>query len=368
MPEVLILCAHRPNRSPSQRYRFEQYLPFLEEHGFHFTWSFLLNEKQDFTFYSHGKFLRKVFILAGSLLKRIGDTFRFKKYDIVFIQREASFLGTAFFEKRAYASGAAVIYDFDDSIWLADTSPGNKKWERVKRPEKFFEIVRNAHLVIAGNRYLAEKVKPLNKNVVVIPTTINTLVHIPKPELRHTNTVIIGWSGSVSTVKHFEMLVPVLARIKNKYGDQVRFRLLGDKNYKHAALGIEGTEWHAATEVDELNSFDIGLMPLPDDEWANGKCGLKALSYMACGVPPVLSAVGVNREIISVDPPNGFLAVNNEEWFKTLCLLIEDNVLRSNAGYRARETVIEKYSVEANKEKYLQVFRESVNKPKDRCQ
>jgi glycosyltransferase involved in cell wall biosynthesis len=366
MPEVLILCAHRPNRSPSQRYRFEQYLSFLESHGFRFTWSFLLDERQDLIFYSKGKFVKKVLILVRSLLKRTGDAFRFKKYDIVFIQREASFLGTAFFEKRAYRSGAGVIYDFDDSIWLADTSPGNKRWERVKRPEKFFEIVRNAHRVIAGNNYLAGKVKPLNNNVTVIPTTIDTSVHIPRPELRHKNTVVIGWSGSVSTIKHFEMLVPVLVRVKNKYGDLVEFRLLGDKNYKHAALGIEGIEWRAATEVDTLNTFDIGLMPLPDDAWTNGKCGLKALSYMACGVPAVVSAVGVNREIISDEPPNGFLAVNNEEWFDTLCRLIEDNVLRSNAGYRARETVLEKYSVEANKEKYLEVFKDSVKDQKIR--
>ncbi|MEO6305231.1 MAG: glycosyl transferase family 1, partial [Bacteroidia bacterium] len=137
MPDVLILCAHRPKRSPSQRYRFEQYLPFLEENGFKFKFSYLLNEKDDELFYSKGNFLAKVFILIKSFFIRLKDVFQFKKYDIIFIQREASFLGTSFFEKRVFRSGAYVIFDFDDSIWLADTSPGNKKWEWIKKPDKF---------------------------------------------------------------------------------------------------------------------------------------------------------------------------------------------------------------------------------------
>ncbi len=356
MPNVLILCAHRPKRSPSQRYRFEQYLPFLEENGFKFTFSYLLNEKDDLVFYSKGNALSKAFILLKTFFIRLKDSFQFKKYDIIFTQREASFLGTSYFEKKAFNSGAYVIFDFDDSIWLADTSPGNKKWEWIKKPEKFFKNVSYAHCVIAGNNYLADKARPYNKNVIVIPTTINSDWHIPKTEHRNKKLITIGWSGSISTIKHFELLVPALLKLQNKFPNKLKFKIIGDKFYKHPQLNVEAIEWKENTEVNELNSLDIGVMPLPDDEWANGKCGLKGLSYMACGVPAVMSAVGVNRNIID-NGKNGFLIKTEDEWFTILSILIESAELRMEVGNKGRETVIKSYCVKAHKQSYLEVFK-----------
>lgn len=356
MSNVLILCAHRPKRSPSQRYRFEQYLPFLEDNGFTFKFSYLLNEKDDQIFYSKGNVLSKAFILFKSFFIRLKDSFQFKKYDIIFIQREASFLGTSYFEKRAFKSGAYVIFDFDDSIWLADTSPGNKKWEWIKKPEKFYENVSHAHCVIAGNAYLAEKAKPYNKNVVIIPTTINSDWHIPKTEHRNKKLITIGWSGSISTIKHFELLVPVLLKLQEKYPNKLKFKVIGSKNYKHQQLNVEAIEWKENTEVSELNSLDIGLMPLPDDEWANGKCGLKSLSYMACGVPAVMSAVGVNNDIIK-NGENGFLIYSENEWMDVLSKLIDNAEIRIEIGNKGRETVMKNYCVKAHKHSYLEVFK-----------
>lgn len=363
--DVLILCAHRPKRSPSQRYRFEQYLPFLEAQGFQFTFSYLLNEKDDVLFYSKGNVAAKAFILLKTIFIRIKDCFRFKKFDCIFIQREASFLGTSFFEKQAARSGATVIFDFDDSIWLADTSPGNKKWEWIKDAAKFFKNVALANIVIAGNAYLAEKARAVNKNTIVIPTTIDTSIHVPKPGTRNEEPgtgsgeyITIGWSGSISTIKHFELLVPVLLQLKEKFGNTIKFKVIGDPNYKNKLLNIEAVAWTENTEVDDLNSLDIGIMPLPDDEWANGKCGLKGLSYMACGVPTIMSAVGVNKEIIS-HGHNGFLAHNDTEWFDLLSSLIADENLRDLFSHNGRKTVLENYSVDANKEKYLQIFEQA---------
>lgn len=356
MPKVLILVAHRPDRSPSQRYRFEQYLNYLQENGFSFTWSPLLNEKDDSVFYSQGNLLKKIIILCKSVWIRLMDLREFKNYDIIFIQREALFFGTSYIEKKAKQSGKMVIFDFDDAIWMADTSPGNKKWEWVKDPKKFEGNVKNASVVIAGNSYLAEYAKKFNHNIQVIPTTVDTNIHVPKPELRNSACVTIGWSGSFSTIKHFESIVPVLTKLSNKYKEKIRFKVIGDANYFNTQLNINGIAWNAATEVNELNSFDIGLMPLPNDEWTKGKCGLKALTYMSCGVPVVMSPVGVNTEIVQ-NNVNGLLADTQEEWLAALEKLIDDKELREQLGKRGRQTVIEKYSVEANKEKYLTVFR-----------
>ncbi|MBL7901862.1 MAG: glycosyltransferase family 4 protein [Bacteroidia bacterium] len=354
--KVLILCAHRPGRSPSQRYRFEQYLGFLETQGFDFTFSYLLNEKDDALFYARGKLLSKLFILLKCSWIRLKDVARYKSFDFIFIQREAHFLGTSFFEKKAFHSGAKVIFDFDDSIWLADTSPGNQKWEWIKSPKKFYTNIKHAHVVFAGNTYLLQEALKVNPKAILVPTTIDTQLHIPKHELRHKETVCIGWSGSLSTLKHFELLMPVLKRVKEKYRDKVRFKLMGEKNYTHTELSIESVAWTENREVDELNSFDIGLMPLKDDAWARGKCGLKGLSYMACEVPVVMSAVGVNTQIIR-HGENGYLAKNEEEWLQALSLLIEDKSLRLKLGKAARETVEQHYSVERFKKTYLQAFQ-----------
>jgi glycosyltransferase involved in cell wall biosynthesis len=360
VPKVLVISDHRRFRSPSQRYRYEQYISFLEKNGFEFTFSPIITESDDKVFYSKGKVLLKALITFKSLLIRCKDWLRYNKFDIVFIQREALYIGSTFFEHKAFQSKAKVIFDFDDSIWLMDTSPENKKYEFLKNPDKAKTNLKHAHLVIAGNNYLADFAKQFNANTIIIPTTVDCDLHKPKPELRNKEQVVIGWSGSISTVKHFEAFVPVLKKLKDKYGNKIAFKLLGEPNYKNTELNIVGDKWTADTEVDELNKMDIGLMPLPDDKWANGKCGLKGLTYMACGVATVMSPVGVNKEIIS-NGVNGFLADSETEWLNCLSQLIENKDLRIKLGEAGRTTVVSKYSVAANKENYLKAFQSVLN-------
>jgi len=355
VPKVLVISDHRFNRSPSQRYRYEQYIPFLEKNGFIFTYSPIISESDDKVFYSKGKLFIKGLIALKSLWIRFNDWMRFNKFDIIFIQREALFLGSTFFEQRAYKSKAKVIFDFDDSIWLMDTSPENKKYEFLKNPGKTKTNIKNAHLVIAGNKYLADFSKQFNSNTITIPTSVDCAFHKPIAELRGKEKVVIGWSGSISTIKHFESFTPTLKKLKAKYENKITFKLLGELNYINTDLLLKGDAWAAETEVQELNKIDIGLMPLPDDEWAKGKCGLKGLTYMACGIATVMSPVGVNKEIIT-HGQNGFLATTEEEWLNYLSQLIENKELRLKLGEAGRQTVIEKYSVEANKEKYFLAF------------
>lgn len=356
VPKVLVISDHRRGRSPSQRYRYEQYISFLEKNGFVFTFSPIINEKDDQVFYAKGKIFIKGLIALKSIFIRLRDWMRFHDFDIIFIQREALFLGSTFFERKAFKSKAKVIFDFDDSIWLMDTSPENVKYEFLKNPEKTKKNVQNAHLVIAGNNYLADYTKQFNSHTIIIPTTVDCEIHKPIPQLRGTEKVVIGWSGSISTIKHFESFTPTLVKLKAKYESKIKFKLLGDLNYINADLLLKGDAWAAETEVPELNKIDIGLMPLPHDEWAKGKCGLKGLTYMACGIATVMSPVGVNKEII-IHGQNGFLANTEEEWINYLSQLIENKELRLKLGEAGRQTVLEKYSVEANKEKYLEAFQ-----------
>lgn len=360
MPSILFIADHRLNRSPSQRYRYEQYLSWLKENGYELHFSELISEKDDAVFYQPGRFIAKGLIMLKSVWTRLKDLRRARRMDVVFIQREALLLGSSFFEKRFYRSGAKVIFDFDDSIWLLDTSPGNKTWGWLKNPNKTKINIANAHTVIAGNAYLAGYARQFNEKVEIIPTTIDTGFHTPMPELRHGHKVAIGWSGSISTIKHFEYALPFLRELKKKYGDAIIIKVIGDANYRNDELQVMSKGWSAATEVKDLNTFDIGIMPLPDDEWAKGKCGLKGLSYMACGVPTVMSPVGVNKDIIE-HGVNGYLAGTTEEWVNCLSKLIDNRLLREQLGNAGRDTVLQHYSVEANKQRYLDVL-EALNK------
>jgi glycosyltransferase involved in cell wall biosynthesis len=354
VPSILIIADHRLNRSPSQRYRFEQYLDFFKTNGFHWELSEIITEKDDAIFYHPGNYFKKAMIMLRSLSIRFKDLRRAKKFDIVFIQREALLLGSSYFEKQFYKR-SKVVFDFDDSIWLLDTSPENKKFEFLKNPDKTKINIQHAHRVIAGNSFLANYARQFNANTVVIPTTIDTEFHKPMNSAQTTDKVVIGWSGSISTIKHFEMAVPVLKELEAKYPGKLEIHVIGQGNYSHAELTIVSKNWSSKTEVENLNQFDIGIMPLPNDEWVKGKCGLKGLSYMACGVATVMSNVGVNPEIIE-QGSNGFLATSHEDWINYLSQLIESKELREQLGNAGRKTVVEKYSVAANKEPYLEVL------------
>ena len=363
MPSILIIADHRLNRSPSQRYRFEQYLNYFKSEGFDWELSEIITEKDDKIFYQPGNYFKKALILLKSIFIRFNDLRRAKDFDIIFIQREALLLGSSYFEKQFFKKNK-VVFDFDDSIWLLDTSPENKKFEFLKNPNKTKINIAHAHCIIAGNSFLANYAKQFNQNTIIIPTTIDCDFHFQKPELKNMvlgyartdKKIVIGWSGSISTIKHFEIAIPALKEVQNKYPNQIEIHVIGQGSYTHPEISIISKNWSAKTEVDDLNYFDIGIMPLPNDEWVKGKCGLKGLSYMACGVPTIMSDVGVNSEIIQ-NGKNGYLAQSEKEWVDCISLLIENSDLRHVIGQAGRETVVKNYSVDANKVKYLEVLK-----------
>ena len=357
MPKILFIAAHRPNRSPSQRYRFEQYFNFLQVNGYDCELSFIIKDVDDNFFYSPGHLFKKFLFTIKSAIKRLKDTKRADNFDIVFVQREAFMTGSTFFEKRFARSKAKLIYDFDDSVWLMDTSNANKKWEWMKSTKKTGEIISISNLVLAGNQFLFDYAKKFNQNVKIIPTTIDTTIFKRKQEYKNNEKICIGWSGSITTIKHFEEASAILKKIKAKYGDKVYFKVMGDDTYENKELNIKGIPWTSATEIDIISSFDIGIMPLPNDQWVKGKCGLKGLSYMSLEVPTIVSAVGVNTEIIT-DGVNGFLAVTEEDWINRISLLMESFELRKKLGMSGRKTVLESYSLESQKNNYLNCFNE----------
>ncbi|MBU0489556.1 MAG: glycosyltransferase family 4 protein [Bacteroidetes bacterium] len=357
MKEILFVASHRIDRAPGQRFRFEQYFQYLEKNGFKCTLSNIVSADDDQYLYKPGELFRKAEFVRKSHSIRRKNIRELGKYDIIFIFREALMSRSIRYEKQFKASGKPIVFDFDDSIWLSNVSDANKWFSWMKNAEKTASIVALSDVAIAGNQYLADFAKKYNQSVIIIPTTIDTEDYKPLPKIYENNSVTIGWSGSITTIQHFEYAVPFLKKIKEKYGDSVQIGVIGDGNYNNPEIGVQGIPWSHSTEIKDLSEFDIGIMPLPDDEWAKGKCGLKGLQYMALEIPTIMSPVGVNTEIIQ-DGENGFLANSENEWFEKICLLIENSELRQKLGKAGRQTVIERYSVESQKERYLKLFND----------
>jgi glycosyltransferase involved in cell wall biosynthesis len=294
-------------------------------------------------------------------MKRTGDWFKMNRYDVIFIFRDALMTGSTFFEKKFARSKAKLIFDFDDAIWLQNVSDANKKLSFLKDAGKTGTIIKLSDMIFAGNEYLKEYASKFNNNIVIVPTTIDTQMYVSMKKENGQQPVCIGWSGSFSTIQHFAIAIPALKRIKDKFGSRVKFKIIGDPNYYCAELETQGMAWKAATEVEDLSEIDIGIMPLSDDEWAKGKCGLKGLQYMALSIPTLMSPVGVNTEIIQ-QGVNGYLPNTEDEWVDTLSKLIEDKEARARIGNAGRQTVIDRYSVDAWKGKYLEYFNRLTEK------
>lgn len=354
--DILFIGLHRPKRSPSQRYRIEQYLPYLDSKGIKYDYAFLLDEEMDASFYAQGHYLAKGIIVFRSFFKLLNITFiKSNRYHTVFVQREAFMLGTAFFEKQI-AKRAKLVFDFDDSIWMANVSAANAKLAFLKNPQKTEQIIEVADHTIVGNSFLAAYASQFSKKVSIIPTCVDTDEYhrTIKFEAKDDGRVCVGWSGSQTTIEHFKLLEPVLLKLKEKYKEKIYFKVIGSPNYKNDLLNIVGVKWIKETEIHELEEIDIGVMPLPKDEWSKGKCGLKALVYMSMEIPAVVENHGVNNEIIQ-NEKDGLLCSSDEEWIEKLSFLIENESKRKEIGVNGRQRVLAKYSILANQDNFLKL-------------
>jgi glycosyltransferase involved in cell wall biosynthesis len=245
------------------------------------------------------------------------------------------------------------IYDFDDAIWMPDTvNTQSTLLKFTKYPEKVGHICRWSYKVSCGNSFLADFAKQHNPSVSIIPTTIDTQnYHIPvHPD--HT-PLIIGWTGSHSTLPYLEELIPVLKNLRNRF-DFV-LKVICNKQPGFKFPGLVYINWSKQSEIAELNAMDIGIMPLPDTDWSKGKCGFKILQYMALEKPAVASAVGVNTEIIQ-HAQNGLLCYRQSDWSHNLELLLTDKGLRNKLGKNGRVTVEHHYSKSAIATSFMSLF------------
>jgi len=353
--KVLFVVPYPLNTAPCQRFRFEQYFDLLKCKGITYAVDPFVSPGLHRIIYKKGKYIAKFLYTFCCFLRRFYTVIRAFRYDIVFIHRETSPFGFIFFELFLKHAGKKIIFDFDDAVYLPNFSGANNIARLFKNYNKIKKIISISDVVIAGNSHLERYAVNFNKNVIVIPTTIDTDKYpLIEKERRKNAPVCIGWSGSYTTIQHFILLENVFKRLRDKFN--VTIKTIGaPSDFSMKYIPIVAKIWCLENEIEELSGFDIGVMPLPDDEWGRGKCGLKALQYMALGIPAVCSPVGVNREIIQ-DGVNGFLANSEEEWIEKLSKLIKDHSLRKEIGIAGRKTVEERYSLARNGPVFLDIL------------
>lgn len=353
---ILFLVPYPPGKAPSQRFRFEQYLKILKDTGHTYTLQPFLDEGAWSRIYSPGNFLLKALDILSGYLNRILILLKVSKFDFIFIHRETAPLGPPVFEWIiAKILRKKIIYDFDDAIWIPNTSVENKIAASFKWHQKVSIICKWSYKISCGNEYLGKYATKFNGRVVYNPTTIDTEnLHNPNllSDLKK-DDIIIGWTGSHSTLPYLDHLIPVLSKLEKSHN--FRLLVIANKNPEYSLKSFEFKQWNVNSEINDLSRFDIGLMPLAADQWSEGKCGFKALQYMALGIPAVVSPVGVNKTIVN-HGINGFHCKNESDWEKNITKLIYDTQLRKELGERGRKKVQTQFSVDANAATFLGLF------------
>ncbi len=340
--KILFLVPY-PTEGASNRIRVEQFLPFLHDKGMVYKVRPFINKRFYAILYLPYHYAEKAFWFFICTLNRILDIVRALRYDVIFIHREAYPFGGAIIESILRSMGKPIIFDFDDAVFLPNTSKENIYIDKFKNPNKVAKIIGMSRCVIAGNSYLSNFALKYNKNVIVIPSSIDTEKYRPVPRPAEKAEIVIGWMGSNTTKDFLLDLEQAFVRLSGRYKN-ITFKLVGAQPSGIRLSSVIYKKWKMEEEFADLNSFDIGIMPVPDTEWAKGKCGFKAILYMSCGLPVVVSPVGANLEIID-EGVNGFFAANNEEWVNTISKLVEDGKLRRTMGEKGRDKVIQRYSL-----------------------
>ena len=354
---ILFLVPYPPGRAPSQRFRFEQYLEALTEAGHSYRLESFLSVATWDILYKPGQTLAKVRGIVAGFGRRLALLGQVPAYDLVFIHREAAPIGPPVLEwVIAKVLRKRIIYDFDDAIWLKDPAGESGFIGRLKWQQKVSSLCRWAWKNSCGNTYLCSYARQFNAIAVLNPTTLDTnRLHNQVRDQLQPGRLVIGWTGTHTTLRHLDLIWPVLRRLEAE-GHDFEFCVIANQPPIDPGLrGFRFQPWHRATEIADLLTFHVGLMPLVDDPWARGKCAFKALQYMALGIPALVSPVGMNTEVVA-DGQNGFVCATPGQWYTALQQLLAQPTLRAELGVAARRTIVERYSVEANTLNFLALF------------
>ena len=350
-----ILALTRYSRmGASSRLCVYQYLPALQKLGFEVTISPLLDDDYLHRFYA-GKTIawHKVMV---DYLKQMKSLLQVKSFDLLWIEKELFPFLPAWFEQALNVAGIRYVVEYDDAIFH-NYDLNNNLFVRKFLRDKIDKVMRNASLVIAGNGYLANRAIVAGaKRVEILPTVVDIDRYSVERHPNDNDKFIVGWIGSLVTVKYLDSIAPLLKTLAVEI--PIKLRVIGAQ-FSYPGLDVDCEEWKEENEVEKIQLFDVGIMPLTDSPWERGKCGYKLIQYMACGIPVVASSVGVNCEIVK-HGINGYLVYTDDEWIFAFRKLYENYELRREFGAQGRRDVEQKYCLQVTAPRLAHLFSEVI--------
>ena len=319
---------------PSSRFRIQAYLSRFQADGHQVVMANSFPQKYDYFPWMGFR--------PSQLLKRSVRWWHWVRaclssYDVVFIDREIFDDATTEMEERFRKCCRRLVLDIDDAVFL-------------RQPDKFVRLFKLADLVVCGNPFLVDEVAPLTQRTLHVPTSVDMDDYVMRPDTNNSPPVV-GWIGTTGNLKYIEVAAEALRTVATEI--DFEFRLVVPDTSPLQSINLEGVRivqqpWKPQTQVQRIQQFDVGIMPLfPNEPWDKFKCGAKLIQYLAVGVPGIASPVGVNSTILN-GGQNGIPAQTTEEWVSGLRRLLKNPSLRRDMGVRGRQTIEERFSIQAN--------------------
>ena len=339
----------------SSRMRFYQYLPFLKSQGIHVETAALLSDSYIHNLNACNS--TNWASILGAYWKRVRSLARSREFDLVWVEAELFPWLPDWGELWLSWRRIPYVVDYDDAAFHRYDlhSFAAVRW---LLGHKIDRVMRHATLVVAGNSYLADRARQVGgAHIEILPTVVD-LGRYPLSLSHRSTNFVIGWIGSLSTTRYLLPLLEVWRQATNWEGTSLR--LVGSGELDLSGISADIMDWSESSEVQAVQSFTVGIMPLRDDPWARGKCGYKLIQYMACGLPVVASPVGVNREIVE-HGRNGYLATSEAEWLSALSQLRSQPQLCEEFGRAGRRKVESTYSLEVTGPRLSELLRSAAN-------
>jgi glycosyltransferase involved in cell wall biosynthesis len=359
--KVLALASY-PIEAAATRYRLAQFVSPLAERGITLDIHPFIDSRLFASLYRRDHLPYTALHLTGALVRRFADVWGARGADVLLVQREAMLFGPPLIEWLAMRLGSCpMVLDLDDATYLPYVSPVyGRLASRLKWFSKTDDLIAWARMVTCGNRTIAAYVESKGKRTAIIPTVVDTERFRPRAQQSRTSVPVLGWVGTHSTYPYLETIFPVLQQLARTHPFRLKIVGAGRERVNIPGVEVENLSWNMAREVEDFQSFDIGLYPIVSSQWAAGKSGFKAIQYMAVGIPYVVTPVGSCAEI-GEENVTHLCAATAEEWRASLERLLSDASLRRQMGEAGRRHALQYYTVPIQSDKLAQVLREAAH-------
>lgn len=356
---VLFLTRY-PLEGASSRYRVYQYLPHLKALGVDCTVSSFMSPAMYRLSFTPGRLFSRVIGTISATARRLAILAGSRRYDVIYMQRELFPFGPAMVERWLKWRGARLVFDYDDALFIHKPSRFSRIASWLRSAGKTYEIFALSDCVMAGNNYLRDVALAYAPRAVTFEVAEDTDRIAMRPPQSNDGGVTIGWLGSKTTVEYLGLIEPALRTIVERF-PFVRLSIMGGGEFNLPGLPVEHLEWSLDGELQALRTFDIGIMPLPAEDWSLGKSGGKARTYMAAGIPAVCSRIGYNIDLIR-HGETGMLVETQEDWIEALSALIMSPDLRQRIGEAARADVMARFPLRGQAEAMARLLGEVAGK------